>query len=110
MKVKRAVIIGRFQPPHKGHFELIKTILDEGKEVLVLIRETKISEKNPFTYQERKQIIKDYFGEKVKVRPIPDISEFVYGRKVGYKIRKVIHKYSHISATEIRKKNEMRKL
>lgn len=99
------LFIGRFQPLHKGHIKLIKTVLDEGKNVLVAIRDTPISETDPYTFEEREQMFKEQLPQ-VKVIKIPDIEAVCYGRKVGYKIReiKLDSETESISATEIRKK------
>lgn len=58
---KTAVIIGRFQPCHEGHLNLIRTALEVGEKVIVIIgsHNKARSSKNPFTTSEREQIIKD---------------------------------------------------
>jgi len=69
----------------------------------------KIDNKNPFKFNfVKKKIIsslKKYIGKFIIIK-IPVVSEVVYGRKVGYKIRKVnlSKKVQKISATKIRKK------
>ncbi len=40
-----SLFIGRYQPFHAGHMALIETVLREGKEVCIAIRDTEISEK-----------------------------------------------------------------
>jgi len=54
-KFNTAVVIGRFQIPHKAHAELIKYASEVADEVLVLIGSTNQPRtfKNPFTYAER---------------------------------------------------------
>ena len=105
MKKKYSLFIGRFQPLHEGHKKLIKKVLDEGKLVMVALRDTEINKENPFTVNERRKMFNDEFGDKVKVITIPDIAEVCYGRGVGYGIRE-LHldvEIENISATTIRK-------
>lgn len=106
------LFIGRYQPLHQGHIKLIRSALDEGKEVVVAIRETLIDRKNPYTVKERKEMFRQQFGDKVKLISIPDISEVRYGRKVGYAIREVqLDKETEsISATKIREEKLMYKI
>ena len=44
-----AMFIGRWQPWHEGHRWLIDQALNEGKKVLLCIRDVPVSEKNPWT-------------------------------------------------------------
>ena len=83
-----SLIIGRFQPFHSGHKKLIQTVLDEGKNVCIAIRDTEISKSNPYTVEERTKAIREEFPQ-AKFYLIPDIEEFVYVRGVGYGLRKI---------------------
>lgn len=102
-----SLFIGRFQPFHGGHRTLIETVLKKGKPVLIAIRDTELSKKNPYTVTERWTMIQRElrkYGELVKIITIPDIDEVCYGREVGYLIRR-IHldgETEQISATKIR--------
>jgi len=107
--MKYSLFIGRWQclPPHKGHIALIETALNQGKNVLIAIRDTEKDESNPFTMERRKEGLEKAFkrwGNKVKIIEIPDIEEIVYGRKVGYGIREVYlsKDLESISGTKIR--------
>ena len=88
--------------------QLIALLLDEGKDVVVALRDTAYEENDPYTIGERKQMFKEMFGDKVKVIVIPDIEEIVYGRGVGYGIREISlpAEIEAISATAIRKGGE----
>lgn len=99
-----SLVIGRFQPLHDGHKKIIDTLLNEGKKVLVALRDTPTNEQNPYSIAKRKEIFKQEYGNKVRIITIPDIDEVVYGRKVGYKVRKMELKpeVERISATKIR--------
>jgi cytidyltransferase-like protein len=104
-----AMFIGRWQPLHDGHKALFKQAIDEGKNVLICIRDIEPDEKNPFTADEVKENIMEHYifemmDGKVKVMIIPDICSVEFGRGVGYDIiehvpPQAIH---DISATKIR--------
>lgn len=55
------VFIGRFQPFHNGHLEVIKTALSKASKVLILVGSSyqPRTEKNPFTFDERQMMIID---------------------------------------------------
>jgi cytidyltransferase-like protein len=86
----KSLVIGRFQPFHDGHYALVQTLLDEGKDVVVAIRDTPFNEDNPYSVFERRQMIHHALGDGVETVVIPDIEEVIYGRKVGWKIREII--------------------
>lgn len=107
---KTAIFIGRFQPFHDGHKKLFLNALKKNKQVTILVMDSyKINKKNPlkFNFVKRKIIesLKKYEGSFVIIK-VPVVSEVIYGRKVGYKIRKVIlsTEIQKISATKIRKR------
>lgn len=80
------VYIGRFSPPHNGHIETIRQALKKAKKVIVLIGSANQPRtiKNPFTWQERADMISDCFRDvlfpdvprpesRIKFKPIEDI-------------------------------------
>jgi cytidyltransferase-like protein len=104
-----SMFIGRWQPWHNGHKWLIDQRLNEGKNVLICIRDIEPNEKNPFTAEEVEANIKRELwqligNEQVKVMIIPDIESVNFGRGVGYDIIEHIppQEVSDISATKIR--------
>ena len=60
--MKIGVIIGRFQPLHSGHAEILKTALKECEQVTIVLGSANRcrSIKNPFTVAERKEMINGY--------------------------------------------------
>ena len=109
-----SMFIGRWQPWHDGHRWLIDQRLNEGKNVLICIRDIQPDDKNPFTAEEvQRNIMNNLWKligeERVKVMIIPDIESVNFGRGVGYDIIEHIppQEVSDISATKIRE--EMKK-
>jgi cytidyltransferase-like protein len=104
---KYAIFIGRYQPYHYGHIELIQQKLNEGIPALIMVRDIEPDEKNPFTTEQTVSMIKKYHqskGDDVKVIIIPDIESVNYGRGVGYEINEFTppNNIGFISATKIR--------
>ena len=104
-----SMLVGRYQPFHEGHRWLMNQCLDEGKNVLICVRDIEPDEKNPFTseqvYQNISNEIEDLISDgRVKVIVIPDIESVNFGRGVGYDIIEHIppQEVSDISATKIR--------
>jgi len=99
-----ALFIGRWQPFHNGHKYIIDQALKSGKNVCIAIRETEISEHNPFNMEQRMEMIRRVYGDKVKIVDIPDIESVNIGRKVGYKIIRydAPEEIKKVSATKIR--------
>jgi cytidyltransferase-like protein len=104
-----SMLVGRFQPFHDGHKWLMNQCLDEGKNVLICIRDIEPDDKNPYTSQEVENritgVLLDLIQEgRVKVIIIPDIESVNFGRGVGYDIIEHIppQEVGNISATKIR--------
>lgn len=69
------VTIGRFQPFHNGHKAVIDEALKKAKEVIVVVGSSFAARniRNPFTFEERKEMIKSvYADDHVKVVPVAD--------------------------------------
>ena len=109
--MKYSMFIGRWQPWHNGHRWLIDQRLNEGKNILICIREVSKDDKNPYDPLKVKTNIEKELEDlinnnRVKVIIIPDIESVNYGRGVGYDIIEHVppDNIGKISATEIRKK------
>lgn len=72
-----AVFIGRFQPFHNGHQMIIDELVSNYGKILVIIGSCRQSRtrKNPFTYDERRQMIMSYTKDKVTILPARDVVE-----------------------------------
>ena len=99
---KYSLVIGRFQPLHEGHIAMIQKLLDQDKPVCVAIMDTEADSNNPYTLQQRVNMVFNVFDEEVKIISIPPIAEVCYGRNVGYDIKRIHHDKESISASEIR--------
>lgn len=77
----RGLFVGRFQPFHLGHLEAIKSILEEVKEIVIVIGSAQYSHNinDPFTAGERLVMIRNALKEakidqaRVWVVPVPDV-------------------------------------
>jgi len=104
-----AMFIGRWQPWHKGHRWLIDQALNEGKNVLLCIRDVPTDEKNPWSPIQvmmnlTEELIDLVEEGRVRLMIIPDIESINIGRGIGYDViehtpPQDIH---DISATQIR--------
>lgn len=104
---KYAIFIGRWQPYHYAHIELVEQKLKQNIPVIVMVRDIEPDEQNPFTTEQTVSMIEKYHKSKsdeVKVIVIPDIESVNFGRGVGYEINEFIppKDIGGISATGIR--------
>lgn len=109
-KRKTALIIGRWQPWHEGHRGLFLAALEKAERVAIGVRHTHATDgKNPFTFDEVKEFIdkdlSNQYAGKYDVIELPNITNVIYGRDVGYKVEKISlgEDVEKISATEVRK-------
>ena len=105
-----AMFVGRWQPLHEGHQSLFQQAMNEGKNVLICIRDVVADKKNPFSAEEVLENVSSFYSQevkdgKVKVMIIPDICSIEFGRGVGYDIIERVPptEIGEISATKIRK-------
>lgn len=106
---KWAMFIGRWQPWHAGHRWLIDQALEEGKNVLLCIRDVPVDEKNPWTAQEilvnlSKELQDLVEAGRLMIMKIPDIESINIGRGVGYDVIEHVppQDIHDISATKVR--------
>lgn len=104
---KYAIFIGRFQPPHIGHLELMNQKLKDKIPILIMVRDIEPDEKNPLTTEQTISLLEKYYNKinaDVKIMSIPDIESVNFGRGVGYEINEFVppKDIGGISATGIR--------
>lgn len=78
----RGLVVGRFQPFHKGHLTVIKEILGECDDLVVVIgsAEESHTERNPFTAGERYQMLLSSLtpdeSARVHIIPLRDVNRY----------------------------------
>jgi nicotinamide mononucleotide adenylyltransferase len=106
---KYSMFVGRWQPWHFGHRELINQQLNRGKNILLCVRDVDIDDKNPFSTEwvigNLNNELKDLIDEgRLVIQVIPDIDSINIGRGVGYDVIEHLppDEIKNISATKIR--------
>ena len=69
------VFVGRFSPFHNGHKAVVDEAIKQAKEVIIVVGSSFAARniRNPFTFEERRQMIKAVFPQdNVKVVPVSD--------------------------------------
>lgn len=103
-----ALLIGRYQPFHKGHKTLVAEAIRRTGQCCIALRDVGgIDDSNPYNFEQVKREILaacTEFGNKVKVVELPNITDVFYGRGVGYNIEQLelSKDIQEISATKIR--------
>ncbi|MCW4016356.1 MAG: nicotinamide-nucleotide adenylyltransferase [Candidatus Bathyarchaeota archaeon] len=92
--VKRGIFVGRFQPVHNGHLEVINGILENVDELVIIVGSSQYSHRldNPFTTGERITMIRKALQEKgiemskIWIIPVPDVHQHALwvSQIVGY--------------------------
>jgi hypothetical protein len=103
------LMLGRYQPWHEGHQALKEEAHKRTDQVLVGVRNTyKTSEKDPLKYDEVSEYIRqdNPFKDTLVLR-LPNITNIVYGRDVGYKIEQVKLEDSIEAISATQKRREM---
>jgi len=80
-KTVKGLFVGRFQPFHLGHLKAIKWILERCENVTIVIGSSQESftKRNPFTFEERKEMIKRSLEkesvkeERYEIIGVPDV-------------------------------------
>jgi nicotinamide-nucleotide adenylyltransferase len=77
----RALFVGRFQPFHHGHYEVAKRLLSQHDELIIVVGSagSEITSDNPFTANERIEMIKSAYSPqqltRITIVPVPDIND-----------------------------------
>ena len=92
--MRRGAFVGRFQPFHNGHLEIIKKIVKEVDELVIIVGSSQYSHKldNPFTAGERITMIRRALKEegiqlsRIWIIPVPDVYQHALwvSQVVGY--------------------------
>ncbi|MCJ2531544.1 MAG: nicotinamide-nucleotide adenylyltransferase [Candidatus Thermoplasmatota archaeon] len=77
----RVLFVGRFQPFHLGHLHMVKSLLREFDEVVLILGSSQASHtsKNPFSLKERTRMIRESLQaegvEAVRIVPLGDVGD-----------------------------------
>ena len=97
MKNKIALIVGRFQPFHKGHLFLIKKALEKADKIIVGIGSSNITDvNNPIDFETRKKVIKSVFykeGIEENLGKIVPLDDFFDDQKWLLNLKKQVGKF-----------------
>jgi hypothetical protein len=106
-KAPTTLMLGRYQPWHEGHHALYDEAGKRTDQVMLGVRHTQgTSPKDPLSFDEVKHYInQDPHMSAAMVVKLPNITNIVYGRDVGYKVEQVKlgDEIEAISATQKRK-------
>ena len=77
---KYALYCGRFQPPHQGHLNSVKYGLKLAERVLIGVRDTPLTLKDPLTVDERieawrRLLVSEGLWDRVVIKRIPDFGK-----------------------------------
>ena len=69
------ITVGRFQTLHTGHVYMIEKAIAVCERVGIFVGSSQESGtfKNPYTYEQRERFLREVFGNKVEIYPLPDI-------------------------------------
>ena len=94
LALKRGLFVGRFQPFHNGHIQVIEDILKENGEIIIVIGSAQYSHRldNPFTAGERATMVRRALDEakipavKIWIIPVADVHVHMLwvAKVVGY--------------------------
>lgn len=81
-KFKVGLVIGRFQPFHKGHLYLLQGALKVADKIVIGIGSSNVSNSdNPWSFEERKEVIEEVLKKEklqdvvIKIIDIPDVPD-----------------------------------
>jgi bifunctional NMN adenylyltransferase/nudix hydrolase len=98
---KRAIVVGRFQPLHSGHIDMIRGALKVADKVLVVIGSAWEAQtlKNPFTYEMRKAMVEAEFAAEIKdARIVVDgLEDYASLKKWDNKLLQLANKHFYTS-------------
>lgn len=79
MKFKIGLVVGRFQPFHKGHLYLLKKTLEKADKIIIAVGSSNVSdENNPMSFEARVRMLEKVIREEglksevMKIIPSPD--------------------------------------
>jgi len=72
-----AVLLGRMQPPHKGHMAIIDEMLIEGyKPIIILGGANKVDARHPYDTRDIIILLTEIYGNRISIRSIRDYDDW----------------------------------
>lgn len=70
-----ALMVGRFQPLHKGHTKVIQNMIEDNKHVVIGIgSKSTVNMRNPFSFSDRITMLYNVFGMRVRYVGLEDLN------------------------------------
>jgi len=91
LKPKVALAVMRLEPLHRGHCSVINTMIQECETVIVCIgsAQEKRTNLNPYTVEERMEMLRNVYGDRIKIIPLKDIGAANQKQWVDYICKKI---------------------
>lgn len=104
------ILIGRFQNLHKGHEQMIDKALELCENVGIFVGSSNesMTNKNPYSFETRKEILKTVYGDKISVYPLPDIGVGNNSKWGDYVIKNIIDRFGVMPDLFVSGKEERR--
>lgn len=86
-KTKRVgLAVMRLQPLHKGHTSIINHMIEDCSTVIVCIGSAQLSNErdNPYTVEQRMEMLRNVYGDRIKIIPLKDIAAANQDQWVSY--------------------------
>ena len=84
------LIVGRFQPFHNGHADTVNNIIQDCSVVIIGLGSAQLSRErhNPWTVDERKEMLRNVYGDRIRVVPLKDLNASTPAEWTNYVIEK----------------------
>lgn len=95
---KLGILVGRFQTLHSGHADMINRAVELCNSVGVFVGSSNESgtNKNPFSYETRADMLKTVFGDEISVYPLPDIGVGNNSTWGDYVLKNVVERFGEL--------------
>lgn len=75
IKTRVGLMVGRFQPLHRGHLKSINRIIEDCETAIICLGSAQKSreEHDPYTVEERMQMLRNVYADRIKIVPLNDL-------------------------------------
>ena len=91
MNNRVGLIVGRFQPLHRAHTKLVNIMIQDCETAIVCLgsAQKKREKHDPWTVEERMQMLKNVYADRIKIVPLNDIGAVGPDQWVSYIFNKL---------------------